>query len=65
MGGGEPRWDAVLADPAARLHLYGKAEPRPGRKMGHVTVLGATPDDAAAQALALPGAAHVTLIPIS
>ena len=30
-------WTEVLADPAARLHLYGKAEPRPGRKMGHVT----------------------------
>ncbi len=30
-------WAAILADPAARLHLYGKAEPRPGRKMGHVT----------------------------
>jgi 5-(carboxyamino)imidazole ribonucleotide synthase len=49
---GEPSWDAVLADPAARLHLYGKAQPRPGRKMGHITVLGSTPDDAAAQALA-------------
>jgi len=30
-------WRAHLADPAARLHLYGKAEARPGRKMGHVT----------------------------
>ncbi len=30
-------WAAILADPAARLHLYGKAEARPGRKMGHVT----------------------------
>ena len=27
----------LLADPSAHLHLYGKAEPRPGRKMGHVT----------------------------
>ena len=35
---GEPAWDALLAQPAARLHLYGKAEPRPGRKMGHFTV---------------------------
>jgi len=32
-------WQAYLADPAARLHLYGKAETRPGRKMGHVTWL--------------------------
>ncbi len=32
-------WAAILADPAARLHLYGKAESRPGRKMGHVNRL--------------------------
>lgn len=31
------RWAEILAEPAARLHLYGKAEARPGRKMGHVT----------------------------
>lgn len=30
-------WPRYLADPTARLHLYGKAESRPGRKMGHVT----------------------------
>ena len=30
-------WPLFLADPTARLHLYGKAESRPGRKMGHVT----------------------------
>ncbi|MBU2270279.1 MAG: ATP-grasp domain-containing protein, partial [Alphaproteobacteria bacterium] len=29
-------WAAILADPTAKLHLYGKAEARPGRKMGHV-----------------------------
>lgn len=33
------RWLELLHDPAAKLHLYGKAEPRPGRKMGHVTTL--------------------------
>jgi 5-(carboxyamino)imidazole ribonucleotide synthase len=33
----EPAWDKVLALPGAYLHLYGKDEPRPGRKMGHVT----------------------------
>ena len=33
-------WREILSDPRARLHLYGKAEPRPGRKMGHVTWLG-------------------------
>jgi 5-(carboxyamino)imidazole ribonucleotide synthase len=32
-------WRALLAEPAAKLHLYGKAEIRPGRKMGHVTRL--------------------------
>ena len=31
------RWPALLAEPGVRLHLYGKAETRPGRKMGHVT----------------------------
>lgn len=35
---GEPKWDVLLAEPAVRLHLYGQAEPRPGRKMGHFTV---------------------------
>ena len=34
---GEPAWDRALAVPGVRLHLYGKAEPRPGRKMGHLT----------------------------
>jgi 5-(carboxyamino)imidazole ribonucleotide synthase len=32
-------WQGILADPSARLHLYGKAEARPGRKMGHVNRL--------------------------
>ncbi|HET7536145.1 MAG TPA: 5-(carboxyamino)imidazole ribonucleotide synthase [Candidatus Didemnitutus sp.] len=35
---GEPKWDALLAQPNVRLHLYGKTDPRPGRKMGHFTV---------------------------
>jgi 5-(carboxyamino)imidazole ribonucleotide synthase len=35
---GEPRWEAVLRHAGAHLHLYGKREARPGRKMGHVTV---------------------------
>jgi len=50
---GEPDWAVALADPAARLHLYGKAEARPGRKMGHLTLLGAAADEVAARALAL------------
>jgi 5-(carboxyamino)imidazole ribonucleotide synthase len=32
-------WREILAEPCAKLHLYGKREPRPGRKMGHVTRL--------------------------
>ncbi len=36
--GREPDWAAVLEHPGAHLHLYGKRETRPGRKMGHVTV---------------------------
>ncbi|MEO7339127.1 MAG: 5-(carboxyamino)imidazole ribonucleotide synthase [Caldimonas sp.] len=38
----EPDWPGVLALPGAHLHLYGKREPRPGRKMGHLTVTAAT-----------------------
>ncbi len=47
---GEPRWGAVLADPLVRLHLYGKAEAREGRKMGHLTVLADTAQEAAERA---------------
>ncbi|HEY1230977.1 MAG TPA: 5-(carboxyamino)imidazole ribonucleotide synthase [Ramlibacter sp.] len=46
-----PPWAAVLALPGAHLHLYGKAQARPGRKMGHLTVTGA--DAATARATAL------------
>lgn len=41
---GEPDWSAILAEPRAKLHLYGKAEARPGRKMGHVCVLADVPE---------------------
>lgn len=44
--GGEPAWDRVLHDPFVKLHLYGKRDPRPGRKMGHLTATGTTPDEA-------------------
>ena len=36
----EPAWDKVLAHPDAKLHLYGKSDPRMGRKMGHINCLG-------------------------
>lgn len=44
--GGEPRWTAALGHPDVRLHLYGKSQPRKGRKMGHITAAGATVEDA-------------------
>lgn len=37
IGDAVERWPVLLADPDARVHLYGKQEARPGRKMGHVT----------------------------
>jgi 5-(carboxyamino)imidazole ribonucleotide synthase len=50
--GGEPDWTAALALPGIALHLYGKTESRRGRKMGHLTALGATPDEARTRVLA-------------
>ena len=47
---GEPRWASLLREEDATLHLYGKSSPRPGRKMGHVTVLAATAADAESRA---------------
>ncbi len=43
---GEPDWAAVMAMPGVVLHLYGKKEPRAGRKMGHLNCYGATADEA-------------------
>jgi 5-(carboxyamino)imidazole ribonucleotide synthase len=43
---GEPNWAAALEDPLIKLHLYGKSEPRVGRKMGHLTALGGTATEA-------------------
>ena len=54
-----PDWGALLALPGVRLHLYGKVEPRRGRKMGHVTVVAA--DAARARATALRAAALLGL----
>jgi 5-(carboxyamino)imidazole ribonucleotide synthase len=48
---GEPNWPAALRWPDVKLHLYGKAEPRPGRKMGHLTVLAPTAEEARARAV--------------
>ena len=43
---GEPDWAAAAAMPDLKLHLYGKAEPRAGRKMGHLTALASSPEQA-------------------
>ncbi|MEP6704159.1 MAG: ATP-grasp domain-containing protein, partial [Acidobacteriota bacterium] len=43
---GEPQWGRALEIPGVNLHLYGKAEARPGRKMGHITALAETAESA-------------------
>ncbi|MGB5811266.1 MAG: 5-(carboxyamino)imidazole ribonucleotide synthase [Polyangiales bacterium] len=43
---GEPDWTGILSTPEARLHLYGKQDPRPGRKMGHVLIVHRDPFEA-------------------
>lgn len=48
---GEPNWIAALSCAEVKLHLYGKTEPRIGRKMGHLTALGETPELAAQLAM--------------
>jgi 5-(carboxyamino)imidazole ribonucleotide synthase len=48
---GEPDWVAALAIPDVKLHLYGKKEARPGRKMGHLTALASRPDEARSRVL--------------
>lgn len=53
---GAPNWKAILAAPRAKLHLYGKSEPRPGRKMGHFTVRDANVDTALDRARELKAA---------
>jgi len=49
---GEPNWAAALAMPDVKLHLYGKTSARPGRKMGHLTVMAPTAAQARDRALA-------------
>lgn len=51
-----PDWETLLSDPAVRLHLYGKSEPRNGRKMGHFTVTAANAETALARAKVLKAA---------
>ncbi|MCB0014937.1 MAG: hypothetical protein KDE34_23640, partial [Anaerolineales bacterium] len=49
--GGEPDWPASLGH-GTHLHLYGKKEARPGRKMGHITALGHSVTEAMSRAQA-------------
>jgi 5-(carboxyamino)imidazole ribonucleotide synthase len=50
--GGTPPWDRVLALPGTHLHLYGKLDAKPGRKMGHLNITGASVDEVRSTALA-------------
>jgi len=45
-GDDQPNWAAACAFPDVKLHLYGKDDPRPGRKMGHLTAMGRTVHEA-------------------
>ena len=49
-GSGEPHWARALAVPGVRLHLYGKAQARAGRKMGHLTCVATSAEEALAGA---------------
>lgn len=49
---GNPPWDQVLALPGTHLHLYGKLDAKPGRKMGHLNITGVSVDEVRATALA-------------
>jgi len=49
---GEPNWEKALGFSDVKLHLYGKAQARPGRKMGHMTALASTTEEALIAALA-------------
>jgi 5-(carboxyamino)imidazole ribonucleotide synthase len=51
VDGVTPPWEKVLALPGVHLHLYGKLQANKGRKMGHLTVTAATPEQARATAL--------------
>lgn len=53
---GVPDWRQLFDNPRAKLHLYGKHEARPGRKMGHFTVIGNAAESALAEAMQLRAA---------
>jgi 5-(carboxyamino)imidazole ribonucleotide synthase len=47
----EPRFDRALGVPGVRVHLYEKHTPRKGRKMGHLSAMGDTPEQAVERVL--------------
>ena len=62
---GAPAWDAALAHSGVKLHLYGKDEPPPGPKMGHLTALADSPQAAAEHVLAARAALLQTAPPVT
>jgi len=58
---GSPRWEKILADPHATLHLYGKVGPRRGRKMGHFSCIAPSANEALEAALQL----RESLLPVT
>lgn len=60
---GEPDWAAACRYPEVKLHLYGKAQARPGRKMGHLTALGHDLEEALGRVLAARRALAPGLVP--
>jgi 5-(carboxyamino)imidazole ribonucleotide synthase len=51
LGPHPPAFDRALAIPGVRLHLYEKSVPRPGRKMGHLSAIGDTAEQAVERVL--------------
>jgi len=60
---GEPDWLAAAAMPDVKIHLYGKSDPRPGRKMGHLVAFGGSSEEAAHRALAARAALLKSVAP--
>ncbi len=59
---GEPDWDELSKHTDVKWHSYGKREPLPGRKMGHLTALGKTTGQAVERALAARQSLHVSTV---